>query len=94
MRKLVLLVLVTLVVFQLKAQVVYEDINNVGIYEFLDELANLKVIEINSVIKPYSRQFIAEKLIEALKRTSGQVDKLASGQEKKEKGRKAGSYTE
>ena len=49
----------------LNAQVVYEDINNVGIYEFLDELANLKVIEINSVIKPYSRRFIAEKLYQA-----------------------------
>ena len=47
------------------SQVVYEDINNVGIYEFLDELANLKVIEINSVVKPYSRKFIAEKLLEA-----------------------------
>jgi|GEM_PF-2847576 len=47
------------------AQVVYEDINNKGIYDFLDELANLKVIEINSVVKPYSRQFIAEKLVEA-----------------------------
>jgi len=47
------------------AQVVYEDINHTGIYEFLDELANLKVITINSVIKPYSRKFIAEKLQEA-----------------------------
>jgi hypothetical protein len=44
------------------SQVVYEDINNKGIYEFLDELANLKVIELNSVIKPYSRQYIAYQL--------------------------------
>ena len=69
------------------AQVVYEDINNVGIYEFLDELANLRVIQINSVIRPYSRQFISEKLMEALERTSGQVDKRTSGQGKR-KGRK------
>lgn len=53
------------------AQVVYEDINNKGIYDFLDELANLKVIEINSVVKPYSRQFIAEKLVEAKEYVSG-----------------------
>jgi len=54
-----------------QGQVVYEDINNKGIYDFLDELANLKVIEINSVVKPYSRQFIAEKLVEAREYVSG-----------------------
>ena len=64
MRKIVLL-LFSLAFFSVSAQVVYEDINNVGIYEFLDELANLKVIEINSVVKPYSRKFIGEKLSEA-----------------------------
>jgi len=53
------------------AQVVYEDINNKGIYDFLDELANLRVIELNSVVKPYSRQFIAEKLVEAKEYVSG-----------------------
>ena len=40
-------------------------VNNTGIYEFLDELANGKVIEINSVVKPYSRLFISNKLKEA-----------------------------
>ena len=49
----------------------YEDINNVGIYEFLDELANLKVIEINSVVKPYSRKFIFAKLLEAKEYVEG-----------------------
>ena len=63
--KKILLVIFSLSIFTAEAQVVYEDINNVGIYEFLDELANLKVIEINSVIKPYSRRFIAEKLYQA-----------------------------
>ncbi|HNW75225.1 MAG TPA: hypothetical protein PKN44_16470 [Bacteroidales bacterium] len=47
------------------SQVVYEDINNSGIYEFLDELANLKIIMLNSTIKPYSRELIATKLLEA-----------------------------
>ena len=61
-----LLCIVCFFVFSVsQAQVVYEDINNVGIYEFLDELANLKMIAINSVVKPYSRHFIAEKLMEA-----------------------------
>ncbi len=31
----------------------------------MDELANNKIIDINSAIKPYSRKFIAEKLLEA-----------------------------
>ena len=85
-----LLIIISLFVFFLgKTQVVYEDINNVGIYEFLDELANLKVIEINSVVKPYSRQYIAEKLMEAYKKTSGQVGEWTSRQEKKKKKRKA-----
>ena len=76
-----LLCIVCFFVFSVsKAQVVYEDINNVGIYEFLDELANLKVIQINSVVKPYSRQYIAKKLVEALKRTSEQEDEWTSEQ--------------
>ena len=69
--KKILLILFSLSIFTAGSQVVYEDINNVGIYEFLDELANLKVIEINSVVKPYSRQFIAEKLLEAKNYVSG-----------------------
>ena len=47
------------------AQVVYEHISRTNIYDFLDELANAKLIEINSVVKPYARTFIAEKLMEA-----------------------------
>ena len=47
------------------AQVVYTHVSNANIYEFLDELAAIKVIEINSVVKPYSRIFIAQKLKEA-----------------------------
>jgi len=40
-------------------------ISNTGIYTFLDELANIHVIEINSVVKPYSRLYISQKLQEA-----------------------------
>jgi hypothetical protein len=55
-----------------QSQVVYEHISRHSIYDFLDELANAKLIEVNSAIKPYSRVFIAEKLQEA----SGRKDQL------------------
>ncbi|MCX6267620.1 MAG: hypothetical protein NTW16_09725 [Bacteroidetes bacterium] len=56
------LMMVNLPVF---SQVVYEDVSNTGIYDFLDELANLKLITLNSAVKPYSRTYIADKLHEA-----------------------------
>ena len=42
-----------------------QSVNNKGIYDFLDELANIQIISINSAIKPYSRLFIYQKLKEA-----------------------------
>jgi hypothetical protein len=59
-------------------QVVYEHISRHAIYDFLDELSNAKLIEINSAIKPYSRIFIAEKLKEA----SEKKEKLNKRQQK------------
>lgn len=50
---------------QLFTQVVYYDILNHPVYEFLDELADQRIIELNTVIKPFSRKLIAEKLHEA-----------------------------
>ncbi len=47
------------------AQPVYEHVSHHGIYEFLDEMANLGVIELSSVVKPYTRGFIRQKLHEA-----------------------------
>ncbi len=47
------------------SQEVYEHISNTNIYNFLDELANEQIIEINSVVKPFSRNYIADKLREA-----------------------------
>lgn len=46
------------------SQVVYEHISNKAIYEFLDEMTSLKVIELNDIIKPYSKDLIFEKLQE------------------------------
>lgn len=54
----------------LQSQEIYRHVNNIVIYEFLDELANEGVIELESVAKPYSRRFIAEKLTEAKGKTS------------------------
>ena len=62
----------------LPGQVVYEHISRTSIYDFLDELANAKLIEINSAIKPYSRIFIAGKLREA----SEKQDQLTKRQQK------------
>ena len=47
------------------SQEVPQSVNNKGIYEFLDELANNQIITINSAVKPYSRLFISQRLKEA-----------------------------
>jgi len=49
----------------LYSQEVPHSVKNTGVYDFLDEMANSRIIEINSAIKPYSRLFIAQKLQEA-----------------------------
>lgn len=72
--------IVTLCVFNtnLSGQEVPHSVNNKGIYEFLDELANLHIITINSVVKPYSRLFISRCLMEA----EGKKEQLNSRQQK------------
>jgi hypothetical protein len=40
-------------------------VNNKGIYDFIDELASIHIITVNSAVKPYSRLFISQKLKEA-----------------------------
>ena len=49
---------------QISSQVVYHDIKKSSVYDFLDEMANLQLIDLNTAIKPYSRKLIAEKLSE------------------------------
>lgn len=73
-----ILIISCLSVFESNGQVVYEPVTNVGIYGFLDELANAKIIEINTAVKPYSRIFIAEKL----KIASENTEKLNKRQQK------------
>ncbi|MCG8582682.1 MAG: hypothetical protein MI866_22350 [Bacteroidales bacterium] len=51
--------------FTMQAQEVPHHISNVAIYDFIDELANKGIIDINSAIKPYSRLTIARALQDA-----------------------------
>jgi len=46
-------------------QEVPHPVNNRGVYEFLDELAGLNIISVNSAVKPFSRLTIAQLLQEA-----------------------------
>jgi len=64
MKKQFLYIILLIVSFSANAQEVYYHTSNTDVYEFLDEFANLGVIEINTTIKPYSRIFIANKLKE------------------------------
>ena len=56
--------------FTSHTQVVYQDVSNTAIYNFLDELANEGYINMNQVVKPYSRRFIATKLQEVTEHES------------------------
>jgi hypothetical protein len=60
------------------SQEVNKHISYSTIYDFLDELANIQVIELNSAIKPYSRKLISQKLKEA----EAKKEKLTSRQQK------------
>lgn len=61
------LIIISFITLTLTAwsQDIPEHVSNEGIYEFIDELAGEQVIQVNSVVKPYSKQFIYEKLKEA-----------------------------
>lgn len=45
-----------------RPQVVYHHVSNKSIYSFLDEMANAGIIQLTSVVKPYSREYIAYQL--------------------------------
>ena len=60
-----LLLICILCAFNLSAADIPQHISYTKIYDFLNELAIDGVIEINSVVKPYSRELIAQKLLEA-----------------------------
>lgn len=63
-RKLQILTILLVTSSAVFCQNVPEHISNTGIYGFIDEMANEKLITINSAVKPYSKLFISEKLTE------------------------------
>ena len=77
MKKIFLSVLFSIAMLSTYAQDIPEHISYTRIYDYLDEIAIDGVIELNSVAKPYSRTFIAEKLIE----TQAQIKKLNKRQQ-------------
>jgi hypothetical protein len=60
-----LLVLIIILPLRLHAQDVPYHTDNQAIYDFIDELANGGIVEVNTAIKPYSRMTIARLLKEA-----------------------------
>jgi hypothetical protein len=58
--------IITFAIVYAMPQAVNQDLTNTGIYDFMDELANLKIIDLTSVVKPYTRMFIAQKLKQAI----------------------------
>lgn len=56
-----------------KSQVVLQPITS-SVYDFLDEMAQMKYIELNSAVKPYTRMFIAHKL-QKIKTNSEKLNK-------------------
>ena len=65
MKNKLLTALFLLSAFVVVGQDIPQNIAYTRIYDFIDELAGDGFIELNSAVKPYSRQFIAQKLIEA-----------------------------
>lgn len=63
LKKIFLLFIVLLTCTIVRSQIVMQPITS-SVYEFLDEMAQMQYIELNSSVKPYSRVFIAQKLIE------------------------------
>ncbi len=59
------LILLLSVPKQIEAQDVPYHLDNEAVYDFVDELANIGAIDINSAVKPYSRMQIANFLKEA-----------------------------
>lgn len=55
-------------------QEVFHHISNSSVYDFLDEMANSQLIDLNTAIKPYSRLLIASKLHE-LEKQKEQLNK-------------------
>jgi len=72
-----LLIFISLYIQNARGQVVLQPLGS-GVYDFLDEMAANKLIDLNSVVKPYPRRFVAEKLQEL----QGKTESLSRRQQK------------
>lgn len=75
MKKVIFLV-ITSIISTINAQDIPQHISYYKLYDFVDELSNSGLYELNSAVKPYSRTLILEKLLEA----QAQPDKLSKRQ--------------
>jgi hypothetical protein len=73
-----LFIIIQILNVNINSQEIPQSVNNKGIYEFLDELANKHIIAINSAVKPYSRLFISQ----CLKEAEGKKEQLNPRQQK------------
>lgn len=70
-RALIILILFTLTVqTTLTAQQIFHHVTNRGVYEFIDELTALGLVDVNTAVKPYSRKQISVILSDALEQES------------------------
>ena len=76
MKKFIFTLFIFLISIAAYPQYIPQHISYTRIYDFVDELATDGFIDLNSAIKPYSRDFICRKLLEARQ----QEDKLNSRQ--------------
>jgi hypothetical protein len=74
MKRTILFFFFAVLTYSVYPQDIPQHISYASIYEYLDELASAGIIEINSTVKPYSRQFIANKLLE-VQSLSSQLNK-------------------
>lgn len=74
MKKSIQLFIFIFSILSVYAQDIPEHISYTRIYDYLDELATDGIIQLNSVSKPYSRAYIAKKLLEAQSQ-SGELNK-------------------
>ena len=66
---LTLIILLTIISYQLYSQTVYEPLYN-DVYSFLDKMAQKGIIEFDDQIKPVTRKYIAQKLLEVQSKQS------------------------
>ena len=76
MKRILSIMIGVLSITSLSAQHINQHISYTQIYDFIDELAGDGYIQVNSAVRPYTRDFIAQKLEEALT----QEDKMSKRQ--------------